>query len=73
MPNVAEHFEVTHPATTKVSAPKLDRTAIRAILATGKRLLVQGGMGIHASDGLAGKMARIEAANRKNTSLRKDQ
>ena len=61
MPNVAEHFEVTHPATAKVSAPKLDRTAIRAILGTGKRLLVQGGMGIHASDGLAGKMAGIRS------------
>ena len=61
MPNVAEHFEVTHPATEKVSAPKLDRTAIRAILGTGKRLLVQGGMGIHASDGLAGKMAAVRS------------
>ena len=61
MPNVAEHFEVPRPATAKVSAPKLDRTAIRAILGTGKRLLVQGGMGIHASDGLAGKMAAVRS------------
>jgi nitronate monooxygenase len=61
MPNVAEHFEVTYPAAAKVSAPKLDRTAIRAILGTGKRLLVQGGMGIHASDGLAGKVAAVRS------------
>jgi nitronate monooxygenase len=39
-------------------APRLDREAIRAILASGRRLLVQGAMGIHASDGLAGKIAR---------------
>lgn len=61
MPNVAEQLEVNRPATTKVSAPKLDRTAIRAILGTGKRLLVQGGMGIHASDGLAGKVAAVRS------------
>jgi nitronate monooxygenase len=61
MPNVAEHVEVAGPATSKVAAPKLDRTAIRAILGTGKRLLVQGGMGIHASDGLAGKVAAIRS------------
>jgi nitronate monooxygenase len=36
---------------------KLDKEAIRAVVATGRRLLVQGGMGIHASDGLAGKVA----------------
>ena len=35
-------------------APRLDRAAIAEILASGRRLLVQGGMGIHASDGLAG-------------------
>ena len=61
MPNVAEQLEGNHPATSKVSAPKLDRTAIRAILGTGKRLLVQGGMGIHASDGLAGKVAAVRS------------
>jgi NAD(P)H-dependent flavin oxidoreductase YrpB (nitropropane dioxygenase family) len=61
MSNVAEHVEVTGPATFKVAAPKLDRAAIRAILGTGKRLLVQGGMGIHASDGLAGKVAAIRS------------
>ena len=38
-------------------APRLDRAAISEILASGRRLLVQGGMGIHASDGLAGKVA----------------
>jgi nitronate monooxygenase len=36
---------------------RLDRAAIEAIVASGRRLLVQGGMGIHASDGLAGKVA----------------
>jgi nitronate monooxygenase len=36
----------------------LDRRAIEAVLASSRRLLVQGGMGIHASDGLAGKVAR---------------
>ena len=61
MPNVAEQLEVNRPATAKVSAPKLDRTAIRAILGMGKRLLVQGGMGIHASDGLAGKVAAVRS------------
>jgi nitronate monooxygenase len=61
MPTLAEHLEVSQPATTKVVAPKLDRTTIRAILGTGKRLLVQGGMGIHASDGLAGKVAAVRS------------
>ncbi len=36
---------------------RLDRAAIEAIVRDGRRLLVQGGMGIHASDGLAGKVA----------------
>src|SRR5512134_3985059 len=40
-------------------APKLDRAAIEAIVASGRRLLVQGGMGIHASDGLSGKVAAM--------------
>jgi NAD(P)H-dependent flavin oxidoreductase YrpB (nitropropane dioxygenase family) len=39
------------------AAPRLDRVAIEQIVASGRRLLVQGGMGIHASDGLAGKVA----------------
>jgi nitronate monooxygenase len=38
---------------------KLDRLAIEQIVRSGKRLLVQGAMGIHASDGLAGKVAAI--------------
>jgi NAD(P)H-dependent flavin oxidoreductase YrpB (nitropropane dioxygenase family) len=38
-------------------APRLDRRAIAAIVTGGRRLLVQGAMGIHASDGLAGKVA----------------
>ena len=46
---------------TPVSEPaplgKLDRAAIQGILASGRKLLVQGGMGIHASDGLSGKVA----------------
>jgi NAD(P)H-dependent flavin oxidoreductase YrpB (nitropropane dioxygenase family) len=37
--------------------PRLDRAAIEAIVHSGRRLLVQGAMGIHASDGLSGKVA----------------
>lgn len=47
-------------ASTPVEAPplgRLDRAAVQGILASGRRLLVQGGMGIHASDGLSGKVA----------------
>ncbi len=40
-------------------APKLDRAAIERIVRSGRRLLVQGAMGIHASDGLAGKVAAM--------------
>jgi NAD(P)H-dependent flavin oxidoreductase YrpB (nitropropane dioxygenase family) len=40
-------------------APKLDREAIAAVLATGRRLLVQGAMGINASDGISGKVAAL--------------
>jgi len=40
-------------------APRLDRRAIEEIVGSGKRLLVQGAMGIHASDGLSGKVAAI--------------
>lgn len=40
-----------------VPAPRLDRQAIARIVASGRRLLVQGAMGINASDGLAGKVA----------------
>jgi nitronate monooxygenase len=38
-------------------APRLDRRAIEAVLRSGRRLLVQGAMGVHASDGLSGKVA----------------
>src|SRR5512134_617697 len=44
------------------AAPRLDRAAIEAIVASGRRLLVQGGMGIHASDGLSGKVAAHRGA-----------
>ena len=40
-------------------APRLDRRAIEEVVRSGKRLLVQGAMGIHASDGLAGKVAAM--------------
>ncbi|MEI7702963.1 MAG: nitronate monooxygenase [Deltaproteobacteria bacterium] len=53
----AENLTSSAPSTAPAPAPKLDRAAIAAIVASGKRLLVQGGMGIHASDGLAGKVA----------------
>jgi NAD(P)H-dependent flavin oxidoreductase YrpB (nitropropane dioxygenase family) len=43
-------------------APPLDRDAIGAITSSGKRLIVQGAMGIHASDGLAGKVAATRSA-----------
>jgi NAD(P)H-dependent flavin oxidoreductase YrpB (nitropropane dioxygenase family) len=43
--------------TAVLPSPPLDRAAIEAIVASGRRLLVQGGMGIHASDGLSGKVA----------------
>src|SRR5512137_1672637 len=43
-------------------APKLDRSAIAAIAAGGRSLLVQGGMGIHASEGLAGKVAAVRSS-----------
>jgi NAD(P)H-dependent flavin oxidoreductase YrpB (nitropropane dioxygenase family) len=38
-------------------APRLDRRAIEEVVRSGRRLLVQGAMGIHASDGLSGKVA----------------
>jgi NAD(P)H-dependent flavin oxidoreductase YrpB (nitropropane dioxygenase family) len=43
-------------------APRLDRAAIEAIVASGRRLLVQGGMGINASDGISGKVAAHRGA-----------
>jgi NAD(P)H-dependent flavin oxidoreductase YrpB (nitropropane dioxygenase family) len=45
-------------APADVPLAPLDRVAIQAVVAAGRRLLVQGAMGIHASDGLAGKVAR---------------
>jgi nitronate monooxygenase len=63
------------PAATAVAEPvavpdarhlpplsRLDRAAVEAIVASGRRLLVQGGMGVHASDGLAGKVAAHRGA-----------
>jgi nitronate monooxygenase len=38
-------------------APKLTRVRIEELVASGKRLLIQGAMGLHASDGLSGKVA----------------
>jgi NAD(P)H-dependent flavin oxidoreductase YrpB (nitropropane dioxygenase family) len=46
----------------RARAPRLDRLAIESIVRSGKRLLVQGAMGINASDGLAGKVAATESA-----------
>jgi len=44
-------------AISPTGAPKLTAAVIRDVLASGRHLLVQGGMGLHASDGLAGKVA----------------
>ncbi|HET8539186.1 MAG TPA: nitronate monooxygenase [Anaeromyxobacter sp.] len=43
-------------------SPRLDRAAIQQIVASGRRLLVQGGMGIHASDGVSGLVAAHRGA-----------
>jgi nitronate monooxygenase len=40
---------------------KLDRAAIEAAVGSGKRLLVQGAMGVMASDGLPGPIARLRS------------
>jgi NAD(P)H-dependent flavin oxidoreductase YrpB (nitropropane dioxygenase family) len=54
---------MTPPATATAErvapsgAPKLTAAVIRDVVASGRHLLVQGGMGLHASDGLAGKVA----------------
>jgi NAD(P)H-dependent flavin oxidoreductase YrpB (nitropropane dioxygenase family) len=62
MSTLAENSaHVPAPAPGASPAPKLDRAAIAAIVASGRRLLVQGGMGIHASDGLAGKVAAVRS------------
>jgi NAD(P)H-dependent flavin oxidoreductase YrpB (nitropropane dioxygenase family) len=55
-------------ATVPTAAPEppplapLDRATIRGLVASGRRLLVQGGMGIHASDGLSGRVAAHRGA-----------
>jgi NAD(P)H-dependent flavin oxidoreductase YrpB (nitropropane dioxygenase family) len=51
----AESFDLEASA----PLPKLDRHAIAEVVAGGRRLLVQGAMGIHASDGLSGKVAAM--------------
>lgn len=52
-----------HPVhSVETSSPPLDRAAIAEVLRSGRRLLVQGGMGINASDGLAGKVAAHRGA-----------
>ena len=43
-------------------SPRLDREAIAQIVASGRRLLVQGAMGIHASDGVSGLVASHRGA-----------
>ncbi len=47
-----------HSPETLAASPRLDRAAIADVLRSGRRLLVQGGMGINASDGLSGVVAR---------------
>ena len=45
------------PVAEPLPLGRLDRSTIEGIVASGRRLLIQGGMGIHASDGLSGKVA----------------
>jgi nitronate monooxygenase len=59
MPNDGQESPGSPPP---VPAPKLTRAAIEAMVRSGKRLLVQGAMGLHSSDGLAGKVARATSA-----------
>ena len=47
---------------TPAPLARLDRATIEAVLRSDRRLLVQGGMGINSSDGLAGKVARHRGA-----------
>ena len=56
----AKKHSVTSMEEVRRRAPKLDRRAIEQIVRSGKRLLVQGAMGIHASDGLSGKVAAMD-------------
>jgi len=58
---------MTPPAATAlrqehVPAPRLTASAIRDALGSGRHLLVQGAMGLHVSDGLAGKVAAARSA-----------
>jgi nitronate monooxygenase len=46
-----------NPVAEPLPLGRLDRATIQGITGSGRRLLVQGGMGIHASDGLSGKVA----------------
>jgi nitronate monooxygenase len=55
--DTAPASSVTSIEDVRRRAPRLDRTAIEEVVRSGKRLLVQGAMGIHASDGLSGKVA----------------
>jgi nitronate monooxygenase len=52
----------SHPANGAIGSPRLDRLAIERILRSGKRLLVQGAMGINSSDGLSGKVAAAKSS-----------
>ncbi len=54
--------EVAAPVPPVDRAPPLTRAAVEGIVRSGRRLLVQGAMGIHASDGLAGKVAAVSGA-----------
>jgi nitronate monooxygenase len=51
-----------HRAAIAAGFPKLDRATIERILRSGKRLLVQGAMGINSSDGLSGKVAAAKSS-----------
>jgi NAD(P)H-dependent flavin oxidoreductase YrpB (nitropropane dioxygenase family) len=57
MDTVARDTSVTSIDEARGRAPRLDRRAIEDVVRSGRRLLVQGAMGIHASDGLSGKVA----------------
>jgi nitronate monooxygenase len=48
--------------TPDARTPALTRAAIEGVLQSGRHLLVQGAMGLHVSDGLAGKVAAAESA-----------
>jgi nitronate monooxygenase len=59
-PDPIPHPAVRREAPPEVNlppAPKLTKEVINAFVKQGRHLLVQGGMGLHASDGLSGKVA----------------